>query len=146
MEIVIMLYDGITALDAIGPYEVFAAESNNIKFVAKTKGLIKLDSKMGYLHADYNFNEITSADILIIPGCRPPNFTQLMKDEETLNWILQIHKTTKWTTTVCTGSLILGATGLLNGVNATSHWSCFNLLRSLGAIPTEKRFVRHEKL
>ncbi|HDR8127214.1 TPA: DJ-1/PfpI family protein [Bacillus cereus] len=147
MEIVIMLYDGITALDAIGPYEVFAAESkNNIKFVAKTKGLIKLDSKMGYLHADYNFNEITSADILIIPGCRPPNFTQLMKDEETLNWILQIHKTTKWTTTVCTGSLILGATGLLNGVNATSHWSCFNLLRSLGAIPTEERFVRHEKI
>ncbi|WP_242309048.1 DJ-1/PfpI family protein [Bacillus cereus group sp. BfR-BA-01524] len=147
MEIVIMLYDGITALDAIGPYEVFAAESNNnIKFVAKTKGLIKLDSKMGYLHADYNFNEITSADILVIPGCRPPNFTQLMKDEETLNWILQIHKTTKWTTTVCTGSLILGATGLLNGVNATSHWSCFNLLRSLGAIPTEERFVRHEKI
>ncbi|PFJ61443.1 DJ-1/PfpI family protein [Bacillus thuringiensis] len=147
MEIVIMLYDGITALDAIGPYEVFAAESNNnIKFVAKTKGLIKLDSKMGYLHADYNFNEITSADILIIPECRPPNFTQLMKDEETLNWILQIHKTTKWTTTVCTGSLILGATGLLNGVNATSHWSCFNLLRSLGAIPTEERFVRHEKI
>ncbi|MEH6845143.1 4-methyl-5(B-hydroxyethyl)-thiazole monophosphate biosynthesis protein [Bacillus thuringiensis] len=147
MEIVIMLYDGITALDAIGPYEVFAAESNNnIKFVAKTKGLIKLDSKMGYLHADYNFNEITSADILIIPGCRPPNFTQLMKDEETLNWILQIHKTTKWTTTVCTGSLILGATGLLNGVNATSHWSCFNLLRSLGAIPTKERFVRHEKI
>lgn len=101
---------------------------------------------MGYLHADYNFNEITSADILIIPGCRPPNFTQLMKDEETLNWILQIHKTTKWTTTVCTGSLILGATGLLNGVNATSHWSCFNLLRSLGAVPTEERFVRHEKI
>ncbi|MED2711201.1 DJ-1/PfpI family protein, partial [Bacillus toyonensis] len=55
MEIVIMLYEGITALDAIGPYEVFAAESNNnIKFVAKTTGLIKLDSKMGYLHADYN--------------------------------------------------------------------------------------------
>ncbi|KFN01190.1 DJ-1/PfpI family protein [Bacillus clarus] len=147
MKIAIMLYDGITALDAIGPYEVFASTMNsNVKFVAKNKGLIKLDSKMGYLHADYSFTEVTSADILVIPGCRPPNYANPMNDEETLNWIRHIHKTTKWTTTVCTGSLILGATGLLNGIKATSHWSSFDLLRSLGAIPTEERVVRHEKI
>ncbi len=142
-----MLYDGVTALDAIGPYEVFAAErSSKVKFVAKNKGLIKLDSAMGYLHADYSFSEVTSADILVIPGCRPPNYKTPMTDKETLNWIQQIHKTTKWTTTVCNGSLILSATSLLNGVEATSHWGSFNLLRSLGAIPTEERVVRHEKI
>lgn len=147
MEIVIMLYDGITALDAIGPYEVFATEtSSTIKFVAKKKGLIKLDSKMGYLHADYSFSEIHSADVLVIPGCRPPNYKTPMSDEESLQWIRQIHKTTKWTTTVCNGSLILGATGLLNGVKATSHWGSYELLSSLGAIPTEERVVYHNKI
>lgn len=75
MEIAILLYDGITALDAIGPYEVFAATQQcHVKFVAKDKGTIKLDSKMGFLHADYSFSDITSADILIVPGCSPPNF------------------------------------------------------------------------
>lgn len=147
MEIVIMLYDGITALDAIGPYEVFAAgTSSTIKFVAKKKGLIKLDSKMGYLHADYSFSEIHSADVLVIPGCRPPNYKAPMNDKESLQWIRQIHKTTKWTTTVCNGSLILGATGLLSGVKATSHWGSYELLSSLGAIPTEERVVYHNKI
>lgn len=147
MEIAIMLYDGITALDAIGPYEVFAAEvRNKVKFVAKNKGLIKLDSKMGYLHADYSFPEVNSADVLVIPGCSPPNYKTPMNDEETLNWIRQINITTKWTTTVCTGSLILGSAGLLNGIEATSHWGSLELLRSFGAIPTDERVVRHEKV
>lgn len=147
MEIAIMLYDGITALDAIGPYEVFAATlKSKVKFVAKKKGLIKLDSKMGYLHADYSFSEVTSADILVVPGCSPPNYKTPMNDEETLNWIRQIHETTKWTTSVCTGSLILSAAGLLNGVKATSHWSSFDLLHSLGAIPTDERVVRRGKI
>ncbi|MBK5491800.1 DJ-1/PfpI family protein [Bacillus sp. TH13] len=142
MEIVIMLYNGITALDAIGPYEVFAAGTNSkLKFVAKNKGLIQLDTKMGFLHADYSFSEITSADILVIPGSRPPNFKVPMNDKETLDWIRRIHKTTKYTTTVCNGSLILGATGLLNGIEATSHWGSYDILRSLGAIPTEERVV-----
>ncbi|MBE5107582.1 DJ-1/PfpI family protein [Bacillus thuringiensis] len=147
MEIVIMLYDGITALDAIGPYEVLhTGEGSNIKFVAKNKGLIKLDSKMGYAHADYSFSEVTSADILVIPGCRPPYYKNPMNDKETLDWIRKIHETTKYTTTVCNGSLILGAAGLLNGIEATSHWGSYDLLRSLGAIPTEGRVIRHEKI
>ncbi|SMF87826.1 Transcriptional regulator containing an amidase domain and an AraC-type DNA-binding HTH domain [Paenibacillus uliginis N3/975] len=147
MEIAIMLYDGITSLDAIGPYEVFAATQKcKVKFVAKKKGLIKLDSKMGCLHADYSFSEVTSADILVVPGCSPPNYKNPMNDEETLNWIRQIHETTKWTTSVCTGSLILSAAGLLNGAPATSHWGSFDLLQSLGAIPTDERVVRHGKI
>lgn len=147
MEIAIMLYDGITALDAIGPYEVFGTgESSNIKFVAKSKGLIKLDSKMGYLHADYSFSEVTSADILVIPGCRPPYYKIPINDKETLDWIRKVHETTKYTTTVCNGSLILGAAGLLNGVEATSHWGSYDLLRSFGAISTEERVIRHEKI
>ncbi|MGG1659183.1 DJ-1/PfpI family protein [Brevibacillus sp. NRS-1366] len=147
MEVAIMLYNGITALDAIGPYEVFAATmKSKVKFVAKNKGLIKLDSKMGYLHADYSFSEVTSADILVVPGCSPPNYKTPMNDEESLNWIRQLHETTKWTTSVCNGSLILGAAGLLNGAVATSHWGSFDLLQSFGAIPTDERVVRHDKI
>ncbi|QGG53814.1 DJ-1/PfpI family protein [Lysinibacillus pakistanensis] len=147
MEVTIMLYDGITALDAIGPYEVFAATQQcNVKFVAKKKGIIKLDSKMGYLHADYSFSEITSADILVVPGCSPPNYKDPMNDEGTLNWIRKMHNTSKWTTSVCNGSLILGAAGLLNDVEATSHWGSFDILQSLGAIPTEERVVRQGKI
>ncbi|WPS88776.1 DJ-1/PfpI family protein [Brevibacillus halotolerans] len=147
MKVAIMLYNGITALDAIGPYEVFAGvKGNEVKFVAKDKGLIKLDSKMGYLHADFSFSEVTSADILVVPGCCPPNYKSLMNDEDTLNWIRKIHKTTKWTTSVCTGSLILSAAGLLKGLKATSHWSSLDLLRSLSAIPTDERVVRQGKI
>jgi len=144
MEIVIMLYDGVTVLDAFGPYEVLRiGEGSKIKFVAKNKGLIQLDSKMGYVHADYSFSEVTSADILVIPGGYQQN---PMNDKETLDWIRKIHETTKYTTSVCTGSLILAAAGLLNGIEATSHWATYDLLRSLGAIPTEGRVIRHEKI
>lgn len=147
LEIAILLYDGITALDAIGPYEVFAATQQcQVKFVAKDKGLIKLDSKMGFLHADYSFSDITSADILIVPGCSPPNFKNPMNDETTLNWIRNIHQTTKWTTSVCNGSLILSAAGLLKGMKATSHWGSFDILQSLGTIPTDERVVRQNKM
>ncbi|GEB35398.1 DJ-1/PfpI family protein [Brevibacillus parabrevis] len=147
MKVAIMLFDGITALDAIGPYDVFAATLQwEVKFVAKQKGLVKLDSNMGYLHADYDFSEVTSADILVVPGCSPPHYKTPMNDEETLAWIRRIHETSKWTTSVCNGSLILSAAGLLNGVVATSHWGSFDLLASLGAIPTEERVVRQEKI
>ncbi|MGE6260519.1 DJ-1/PfpI family protein [Heyndrickxia sporothermodurans] len=147
MKIAILLYDGITSLDAIGPYEVFAATAKcEVKFVAKKKGLINLDSNMGYLHADYSFSEVTSADILVVPGCSPPNYKSPMNDEDTLNWIRKIHETTKWTTTVCTGSLILSAAGLLNGVEATCHWGFYDLLRALGTIPSEGRVVRSGKI
>lgn len=147
LEIAILLYDGITALDAIGPYEVFAATQQcQVKLVAKDKGMIKLDSKMGFLHADYSFSDITSADILIVPGCSPPNFKNPMNDETTLNWIRNIHQTTKWTTSVCNGSLILSAAGLLKGMKATSHWGSFDILQSLGTIPTDERVVRQNKM
>ncbi|GGB69471.1 DJ-1/PfpI family protein [Fictibacillus barbaricus] len=147
MKVAILLYDGITALDAIGPYEVFASvQDSEVKFVAKKKGLIKLDSHMGYLHADYSFSEVDSADILVVPGCKPPNYKVPMNDEETLNWIIKIHETTKWSTSVCNGSLILSKAGLLNGVKATSHWGSFELLNSLGSISTEERVVREGKI
>lgn len=147
MEVAILLYDGITALDAIGPYEVLAnVMGSNVKFVAKEKGLIKLDTKMGYLHADFSFSDVTSADILVVPGCRPPNYKTPMTDADTLNWILHMHETTKWTTSVCNGSLILSAAGLLYGVKATTHWGSYDLLQSLGAIPTDARVVRQGKI
>ncbi|WGV57382.1 DJ-1/PfpI family protein [Brevibacillus brevis] len=145
MEVAILLYNGVTALDAIGPYEAFAGSMKcKIKFVAKEKGLIQLDSKMGYLHAEYCYAEVPSTDVLIVPGgigCK-----ELMNDEETLNWIRQLHKTSKWTTSVCSGSMVLGAAGLLEGVPATSHWFVCESLRALGAIPQEERVVHHGKI
>ncbi|MBJ6361404.1 DJ-1/PfpI family protein [Paenibacillus sp. GCM10012307] len=147
MKVAILLYDGMTALDAIGPYDVFATTLKcEVQFVAKKKGLIKLDSNMGYLHADYSFSEVVSADILLVPGCIPPNYKTPMKDEDTLNWIRQIHETTKWTTSVCNGSLILSAAGLLHGVTATTHWGSFGVLQSLGTTPTHERVVRQGKM
>ncbi|MEV3333663.1 DJ-1/PfpI family protein [Paenibacillus larvae] len=147
MKVVILLYNGMTALDAIGPYEVFVSvEGAEVKLVAKNKGLIKLDSKMGYLHADFSISEVNSADILVVPGSRPPNYKSPINDKDIMNWIRQIHETTNWTTSVCTGSLILGAAGLLNGLNATSHWSCLDLLHSYGAISTNERVVCQGKI
>jgi putative intracellular protease/amidase len=144
MEIAVLLYNGLTALDAIGPYEAFATRPDTkIKFVAKEKGLIQLDSGMGYLHADYNFSEVTSSDILVIPG---GGHVEQMNDQYTLNWIQQIHETSKWTTSVCTGSLILGAAGLLQQKKATCYWAFLDLLRDFGAFPTEERFVRQGKI
>lgn len=145
VEIVIYLYDGMTALDAIGTYEVLRCMSDSsVKFVAKRKGAIKMDSRVLTINADYAIDEIKSADILVLPG----GATTLaqMSDKAVLDWVKQIHTTTKWTTSVCTGAGILGAAGLLKGLEATTHWAFLNFIKTLGANPVKKRFVRQGKI
>ena len=145
MKIVIYIYNGITMLDAIGPYEVL----RNIKdvelyFVAENKGEIKADSGFIHLNIKYDINDIENADVLIIPGSTI-TFIKEMKNKKVLNWINKIDKTTQWTTSVCSGSLILAASGLLKNKDATSHWNPKGLLNDYGATPKNERIIKQGK-
>ena len=145
MEIAILLFDRLTALDAIGPYEVLSRIPNaTVKFVAKQAGAVRTDQGSLALTADYSLNEVASPDIVVVPG--GPGQSAFMNDEAILNWIRRAHETSKWTTSVCTGSLLLGAAGLLNGLKATSHWLAYDVLRQLGAEPTAERVVIEGKI
>jgi transcriptional regulator GlxA family with amidase domain len=145
MQIAILIFDKLTALDAIGPYEVLRSVPGwEVKFVAPAKGEVRTDSGALGLSADYSLDEVTEADIVLVPGGegnRP-----LMKDETVLSWLRDIDRATKWTTSVCTGSLVLGAAGLLEGKRATCHWAFLEQLRAFGADPVGGRFVQDGKV
>jgi|SRR5690554_3854851 len=146
MDIVIYIYNGLTALDAIGPYEVLSRLPNaSVKFVAKEKGVIVSDTHFLKLVADYDITEIDKADILLIPGS-VVGFIREAKDTNLLSWINKIDKTTTWTTSVCSGSIILAVAGLLKNKKATSHWGAIHLLKEYGAIPTSERYIQEGKI
>ena len=146
MEIVIYLYNGITALDAVGPYEVLSRLPDaNVKFVGETKGIVVSDSHFLKLVAEYEISEIEKADILLIPGS-VIGFLRETKKNNVKDWIKKIHQTTQWTVSVCTGSILLASTGILKGLKASSHWAVIHLLKDYGAIPALERFVREEKI
>src|SRR6185436_7770169 len=110
MDVAILIFDRLTALDAVGPYEVLRSmPGTTVKFVAKEPGPKRTDAGSLALMADYGIDEVTSPDIVVVPG--GPGQIALMDDEPVLNWIRQTHHTSRWTTSVCTGSLILGAAG-----------------------------------
>lgn len=145
MEIVIYIYEGMTMLDAIGPYEVLRnLDDANIKFVSKNRGEITADSTFVHLNSKYELDEVHRADILLIPGSTI-SFIREMKDQKVLNWIKKIDQTTQKTISVCTGSIILAATGLLKGKKATSHWAAIDFLTPFGAIPTRERIIEQGK-
>lgn len=146
MNIVIYLYNGLTVLDAVGPYEVLSRLPDaNVKFVAREKGLIVSDTHFLKLIADYDISEIQSADILIIPGS-VIGFIRESKDAAVLNWIQKIHQTTNWTTSVCSGSVILAAAGILSGKKATSHWGAIHMLKDFGITPSSERYIQEGKI
>lgn len=146
MDIVIYLYDGITALDAVGPYEVLSRTPGaNVRFVAESKGPIITDSHFLKLVADYDMTEIDSADILLVPGS-VIGFLRETKKKHVKEWLKKIHQTTQWTTSVCTGSILLASTGILDGLRASSHWAVVHLLKDYGAIPALERFVHEGKI
>jgi transcriptional regulator GlxA family with amidase domain len=145
MEIAILLFDRLTALDAIGPYEVLSRIPDAaVKFAAREPGPIRTDNGSLALVADYKIDQVSRPDIIVVPG--GPGQTALMDDEDVLSWLRQAHETSRWTTSVCTGSLILGAAGLLKGLKATSHWLAYDVLRSLGAQPSPERVVIEGKI
>lgn len=146
MNIVIYIYNGLTALDCIGPYEVLSRlPGASVKLVAENKGVIVADTHFLKLVAEYDIAEIDRADLLLIPGS-VVGFVREAKKKNVLNWIRRVHETTQWTTSVCSGSILLAAAGLLKGLEATSHWGAIHLLAEYGATPTPRRYVQAGKI
>jgi putative intracellular protease/amidase len=145
MDIAILLFERVTALDAIGPYEVLQRlPGAQVRFVGAERGPVRTEQGMLGLVADFARDEVTSADILVVPG--GIGTRALLHDEPTLEWIRAIDKRSVWTTSVCTGSLLLGAAGLLHGKEATTHWRVLEMLADFGATPTSRRVVEQGKV
>jgi putative intracellular protease/amidase len=145
MNIAILIFDKLTALDAIGPYEVLSRlPEADLVFVAAETGAKRTDTGALALSADASLDEVRAPDVLVVPGGegnRP-----LLHDERVLDWVREADATSTWTTSVCTGSLVLGAAGLLEGRRATSHWAYVDRLADFGAIPVRERVVTDGKL
>jgi putative intracellular protease/amidase len=142
VQIAIVLFEQLTALDAIGPYEVLQRlPGAEVTFVGHERGSVRSDNGFLGLDVDAAFSEVTEADVVVLPG--GVGVRKLLSEEDTLGWIRRIHGTTRYTTSVCTGSLALAAAGLLDGLTATTHWGAYEELRALGALPTPQRVVEH---
>jgi putative intracellular protease/amidase len=145
MRIAVALFEHVTALDAIGPYEVLQRlPGAEICFVGHRKGEVRSDNGFLGLTVDYTFDEVRRPDILLIPG--GIGTRALVHDDVILDWIRDAHETSQFTTSVCTGSLLLAAAGLLEGRKATTHFSARPLLVKYGATPTEERVVQEGKI
>jgi putative intracellular protease/amidase len=145
MNIAIVLYDKLTALDAIGPYEVLSRlPGARVQFVAAKPGPVTTDNGMLTLLAERSLGDVPDPDIVLVPG--GPGEVAARAGEPTLEWLRHAHDTSTWTTSVCTGSLILAAAGLLTGKRATTHWLAFDELQRLGAEPVRERVVFDGKL
>jgi putative intracellular protease/amidase len=140
MEIAILLFDRLTALDAVGPYEVLSRlPGASVTFVGLDAGPVRTDTGALGLTVDRVIEDVPSPDVFVVPG--GPGQVALMGDERVLSWVRGAHETSTWTTSVCTGSLVLAAAGLLSGKRATSHWLALEALRAFGAEPTSERVV-----
>jgi transcriptional regulator GlxA family with amidase domain len=145
MQVAYLLYDRFTALDIIGPHDVFnSVPGNESIFVAEQPGPIRNESDTLSLVADASLEEIPSPDIVVVPGGFGNRM--LLEHEPLHDWIRGVHETSTWTTSVCTGSLLLAAAGLLDGAPATTHWLARDVLAELGAKPVPQRIVEHGKI
>ena len=142
MQIAIPLFPRFTALDGIGPYEVLQRIPDfDITFVGHRRGEVRSENGMLGITVDATFEEVADPTVIVFPGgvgTRP-----LEHDDRVLDWVRHAHEATTFTTSVCTGSLVLGAAGLLKGLTATTHWSCYPELEAHGAVATDQRVVEH---
>jgi putative intracellular protease/amidase len=145
MEIAVALFDQVTALDAVGPYEVLQRLPDaEVCFVGHRRGEVRTDNGFLGLTVDRTFDEVPSPDILLVPG--GIGTRALVHDAAILDWIRSAHETSQFTTSVCTGSLLLAAAGVLDGLSATTHFSARQLLAKYGAKPSEDRVVIEGKV
>ena len=145
MRIVFFVFDRITALDAIGPYEVLARlPGADVVFAAPARGEVRTDNRCLGLVADAAIDDVTAADVLVVPGGFGTRV--LERDDRVLEWIRAVDRTTKVTASVCTGALLLGAAGLLRGRRANTHWAVRERLAEYGAEPVAERIVRDGKI
>src|ERR1700742_2509439 len=145
-QIAIVVYPGFTALDFIGPYGVLRnLPDAEVRFVWHEPGPIAADSGVLLVGAPHSFDETPSPDILLVPG----GITTFdhARDEKLLDWVRRAHRSATWTASVCSGSVILAAAGLLEGRRATSHWLTIPALKAFGAIPvTDERIVHQDNV
>jgi transcriptional regulator GlxA family with amidase domain len=142
LQIAIPIFPRCTALDAIGPYEVLQRiPTFDITFVGHARGEVRTENAMLGLQADATFEELPEPDVIVFPG--GVGTRALEHDERVLDWVRQAHKGTRFTTSVCTGSVVLGAAGLLDGLTAATHWGSYRELAAHGAEPTGQRVVEH---
>ena len=159
MQIAYLLYDRFTALDIIGPHDVLnSVPGNESIFVAEQAAPVRNESDTLSLVADASIDEVRSPDIVVVPGGfgtralvegalqAKPKSDPFDESEPLLSWLRQVHETSTWTTSVCTGSLLLAAAGLLDGAPATTHWLARDLLNELGAVPVPDRLVEHDRI
>ncbi|HEX3433466.1 MAG TPA: DJ-1/PfpI family protein [Solirubrobacteraceae bacterium] len=145
MNTAILLYDGFTALDAIGPYEVLSRlPGAKVTFVAAEPGPVRTDNDMLSLIADCSLEQMTAPEIVLVPG--GPGEVAERAGGPALEWLRQVNGTSRWTTSVCTGSLILAAAGLLDDKRATSHWLAMDKLAELRARAVAERVVFDGKM
>jgi transcriptional regulator GlxA family with amidase domain len=145
MPIAILIFDGLTALDAIGPYEVLSRlPGAELRFVAKQPGPKCTDTGALGVEADLAIADLPSPDVVLVPGGKGNR--PLMRDSEVLDWLRVAHESSTWTTSVCTGALVLGAAGILDGKRATTHWAFLDRLSELGAEPITERVVEDGKV
>jgi len=140
MQIAIVLFDRFTALDAVGPYQTLSLlPGAETVLVAERPGVVRNDSGSLGMIGDAALSDVPAPDIVVVPG--GPGRTLPMHDGPLRDWLRAVDATSAWTTSVCTGSLILAAAGLLTGRRATTHWSAMDELARLGAAPTSERVV-----
>jgi len=147
MQIAIVLYPGVTALDAIGPYEVLRLLPDaDVRFVGAEPGPVVADGNVLLLGVTHTYAETPAPDIVLVPGSTPRTAT-MMADRQLISWLQTVHQTTRWTTSVCSGAMILASAGILGGLRATTHWYVQSGLAALGAKPRrEERVVRQGKV
>ncbi|MDG1695131.1 MAG: DJ-1/PfpI family protein [Ilumatobacter sp.] len=139
---VIPLFPQFTALDAIGPYEVLQRIPDiDITFIGHERGVVRSDNGMLGIEIDSTFEDYPRPDLIVFPGGHGTR--SLMTDKQILDWVRLAHQSTIFTTSVCTGSLVLAAAGLLDGLTATTHWGALDVLTAHGATPTATRVVEH---
>lgn len=142
LRVAIPLFPEITALDAVGPYEVLQRiPALEVVFVGHERGSVRTDYGMLGLTVDATFEELSDPDVVVFPGGIGAH--RLQHDDRVLAWLRNAHAGTRFTTSVCTGSLVLGAAGLLQGLTATTHWAAYSALAAHGCEPVEQRVVEH---
>jgi transcriptional regulator GlxA family with amidase domain len=146
MQIAIGLFPGFTALDAIGPYQVFSQlPGAEVVLCAAKSGELADDNGLLRLNIAHTFEEVDTPDIVVVPGGFITR--RLARDGDPIvDWVRAAHPGTTFTTSVCTGALLLGAAGLLDGLEATTHWCAYDELAKYGATPTEERVVHRGKI
>ena len=145
-QIAIALYEGLTLLDAIGPYQVLTLVPGlDVVVCAERTG--RLDDDQGLIHLDieHTFDDVPTPDVLLVPGGMATR-ALAVPGTPIVEWVRTAHATTTWTTSVCTGSLVLGAAGVLEGRRATTHWASYDALAAFGALPSDERVVVDGKI